>query len=85
MHRLSIPALQMMARFMSQGYSSAPWNVTQNASSITWSTETLAQNQNANAIRLRGRCLTFGLMRTNRQILRMQQLASLRPVGQYQL
>ena len=37
--------------FMSQGYSSTPWNVTQNASSITWSTETLAQNQNANAIR----------------------------------
>ena len=33
------------------GYSSAPWNVTQDASSITWSTETFAQNQNANAIR----------------------------------
>jgi hypothetical protein len=34
-----------------QGYSSTPWNVTQDASSITWNTETFAQNQNANAIR----------------------------------
>jgi hypothetical protein len=34
-----------------QGYSSMPWNVTQNASSITWNTETFAQNQAANAIR----------------------------------
>jgi hypothetical protein len=33
------------------GYSSTPWNVTQDASSITWSSETFAQNQNANAIR----------------------------------
>jgi hypothetical protein len=33
------------------GYSSTPWNVAQDASSITWSTETFAQNQNANAIR----------------------------------
>src|SRR6266481_2198494 len=33
------------------GYSSTQWNVTQDASSITWSTETFAQNQNANAIR----------------------------------
>ena len=33
------------------GYSSTPWNVTQNGSSITWNTETFAQNQNANAIR----------------------------------
>src|SRR5437879_3094093 len=34
-----------------QGYSSAPWTVTQTADSITWNTETFAQNQNANAIR----------------------------------
>jgi hypothetical protein len=34
-----------------QGYSSMPWNVTQDASSITWNTETFAQNQAANAIR----------------------------------
>ena len=34
-----------------QGYSSTPWGVTQTADSITWSTETFAQNQNANAIR----------------------------------
>jgi hypothetical protein len=33
------------------GYSSTPWDVTQGASSITWSTETFATNQNANAIR----------------------------------
>jgi hypothetical protein len=33
------------------GYSSTPWDVTQDASSITWSTETFATNQNANAIR----------------------------------
>ena len=33
------------------GFSSTPWNVTQDASSITWNTETFAQNQNANAIR----------------------------------
>jgi hypothetical protein len=34
-----------------QGYSSAPWTVTQLADSITWNTEIFAQNQNANAIR----------------------------------
>ena len=34
-----------------QGYSSTPWTVTQNATSITWNTETFGQNQNANAIR----------------------------------
>jgi hypothetical protein len=34
-----------------QGYSSTPWDVTQTAGSITWNTETFAQNQNANAIR----------------------------------
>jgi hypothetical protein len=33
------------------GYSSMPWDVTQIGNSITWSTETLATNQNANAIR----------------------------------
>jgi hypothetical protein len=35
----------------SQGYSSTPWTVTQAGDSITWNTETFAQNQNANAIR----------------------------------
>ena len=34
-----------------QGYSNTPWNVTQDASSITWNSETFAQNQAANAIR----------------------------------
>jgi hypothetical protein len=33
------------------GYSSTPWDVTQDASSIAWSTETFGTNQNANAIR----------------------------------
>jgi hypothetical protein len=33
------------------GYSSAPWNVTQDPTSVTWSTESFATNQNANAIR----------------------------------
>jgi hypothetical protein len=37
--------------FNSQGYSSTPWVVAQDPSSITWSTETFATNQNANAIR----------------------------------
>jgi hypothetical protein len=34
-----------------QGYSSTPWAVTQVSDSITWNTETFAQNCNANAIR----------------------------------
>ena len=34
-----------------QGYSSTPWTVTQASDSITWNSETFAQNQNANAIR----------------------------------
>src|SRR5215831_14370249 len=33
------------------GYSSTPWSVTQTSDSITWNSETFAQNQNANAIR----------------------------------
>ena len=33
------------------GFSSTPWDVTQDTSSVTWSTETFATNQNANAIR----------------------------------
>ena len=33
------------------GYSSTPWDVTQESNSITWSTETFATNPNANAIR----------------------------------
>jgi hypothetical protein len=37
--------------FNNQGYSSTPWAVTHGSDSITWSSETFAQNQNANAIR----------------------------------
>src|SRR5438270_753962 len=33
------------------GYSSTPWTPTQTTNSLTWVTETFAQNQNANAIR----------------------------------
>jgi hypothetical protein len=33
------------------GFSNTPWAATQSADALTWSTETLAQNQNANAIR----------------------------------
>jgi hypothetical protein len=35
----------------SAGYSSTPWTPAQTATSLTWSSETFAQNQNANAIR----------------------------------
>jgi hypothetical protein len=34
-----------------QGYSSTPWTPAQTADSLTWATETFANNQNANAIR----------------------------------
>jgi hypothetical protein len=37
--------------FNNQGYSNQPWTVTQASGSITWNSETFAQNQNANAIR----------------------------------
>jgi hypothetical protein len=37
--------------FNNQGYSAQPWTVTQGSNTITWSCETFAQNQNANAIR----------------------------------
>jgi len=37
--------------FNNQGYSSTTWTVTQASDSITWNTETFAENQNANAIR----------------------------------
>ncbi|MFN0278917.1 MAG: dockerin type I repeat-containing protein [Pyrinomonadaceae bacterium] len=33
------------------GYSSVPWSFSQNDGKLTWNSETLAQNQNANAIR----------------------------------
>ncbi len=37
--------------FNNQGYSSQPWAITQASGSITWNSETFAQNPNANAIR----------------------------------
>jgi len=33
------------------GFSNAPWSVEQTATALSWSSETLAQNQNANALR----------------------------------
>jgi hypothetical protein len=45
------PAWANDGTFNSQGYSSTPWTATQAGDSITWNTETFAQNQNANAIR----------------------------------
>jgi hypothetical protein len=33
------------------GFSNAPWNSNQTATALTWQSETIAQNQNANAIR----------------------------------
>jgi hypothetical protein len=33
------------------GYSNTPWTAAQTSSAVSWSTETFAQNQNANAIR----------------------------------
>jgi len=37
--------------FNNLGYSNAPWSSIRNAGDFGWSTETIAQNQNANAIR----------------------------------
>jgi hypothetical protein len=37
--------------FNNLGFSSTPWTSTQDSGSLTWSSESLAQNQNANAIR----------------------------------
>ena len=48
---LQEPAWSNDGTFNNQGYSSTPWDVDQQTSSITWSTETFATNQNANAIR----------------------------------
>ena len=48
---LQEPAWSNDGTLNNQGYSSTPWDVDQQTSSITWSTETFATNQNANAIR----------------------------------
>jgi hypothetical protein len=37
--------------FNNQGYSNTPWTFTNGFTSVTWNSETFAQNQNANAIR----------------------------------
>jgi hypothetical protein len=45
------PGSPMDGTVGSAGFSSAPWTQTQTGSEMTWATETLAQNPNANAIR----------------------------------
>jgi hypothetical protein len=45
------PAFANDGTFNSAGYSSTPWSSVRNAGDFVWSTETFAQNQNANAIR----------------------------------
>jgi hypothetical protein len=45
------PAWPNDGTFNNQGYSSTPWTVDQSSGSLSWSTQTSAQNQNANAIR----------------------------------
>ena len=45
------PGISNDGTFNNLGFSSTPWTGTQAGGAITWATETLAQNQNANAIR----------------------------------
>ena len=45
------PGYSADGTFANAGFSSTPWSPVENGTSITWSTETLAQNANANAIR----------------------------------
>ena len=45
------PGIANDGTFNSAGYSSVPWTTDQSGGAVTWSTETFAQNQNANAIR----------------------------------
>lgn len=45
------PASVADGTFNNQGFSSTPWTPTLDAGAMTWATETVAQNQNANAIR----------------------------------
>jgi hypothetical protein len=49
--RLRNLAGQTTALLITRDIGSTPWSVDQTAGSITWETETFAQNQNANAIR----------------------------------
>ncbi len=45
------PGSALDGTFNNAGYSSAPWTQTQNGGVMTWSSETFAQNPNANAVR----------------------------------
>jgi hypothetical protein len=48
---LNPPAFANDGTFNNAGYSNAPWTVDQSGGAVTWSSETFAQNQNANALR----------------------------------
>ncbi|CAN5794225.1 hypothetical protein BH20VER1_BH20VER1_00240 [soil metagenome] len=48
---LNHPGTLADATFNNAGYSNAAWTVGQTAASVSWSSETLAQNSNANALR----------------------------------
>ena len=52
MRRLNNPDFANDGTLGNAGYSNAPWTSTQTANAVSWSSETFAQNQNANAIRL---------------------------------
>jgi hypothetical protein len=45
------PGTTFDGTFNNLGFSSTPWTADQTGGAVTWTTETLAQNQNANAIR----------------------------------
>ena len=51
MRRLSILGGPGDGTVGNTGYSSTAWTPTQTSSALTWTSETFAQNQNANAIR----------------------------------
>jgi hypothetical protein len=48
---LNHPGIANDGSLNSAGFSNAPWTAEQAAGAVTWSSETFAQNQNANAIR----------------------------------
>ncbi len=51
MPRSIIPELPTMEPWETPGFSNAAWTSNQTATDLSWSSETFAQNQNANAIR----------------------------------
>jgi len=64
-----------------RGFSITPWTPDQTANSLTWSTETFAQNPNANAIRW-GTLYNFRFDSDSRRRLPMQRSVSSRQAPQ---